>query len=73
MTVTTARDTNDHPAVIFQPSDSYTCGAIPLEHRHVSSCSSKHRQWLQQWVGPGGGPNKTFCKYLSVWPADESN
>ena len=31
-----ARDTNDRPAVIFQPSDSYTCGAIPLEHRHVA-------------------------------------
>ena len=31
-----ARDTSDRPAVIFQPSDSYTCGAIPLEHRHVT-------------------------------------
>ena len=38
-----ARDTNDRPAVIFQPSDSYTCGAIPLEHKHVSS-----------QLGPGG-------------------
>ena len=28
-----ARTTNDHPAVMFQPSDSYTCSTIPLEHR----------------------------------------
>ena len=47
-----ARDTNDRPAVIFQPSDSYTCGAIPLEHRHVSSQLGPSGQWLQQWVGP---------------------
>ena len=47
-----ARDTNDRPAVIFQPSDSYTCGAIPLEHRHVSSQLGPGGQWLQQWVGP---------------------
>ena len=39
-------------AVIFQPSDSYTCGAIPLEHRHVSSQLGPGGQWLQQWVGP---------------------
>ena len=44
-----ARDTSDRPAVIFQPSDSYTCGAIPLEHRHVLGPGG---QWLQQWVGP---------------------
>ena len=47
-----ARDTSDRPAVIFQPSDSYTCGAIPLEHRHVSSQLGPGGQWLQQWVGP---------------------
>ena len=47
-----ARDTNDRPAVIIQPSDSYTCGAIPLEHRHVSSQLGPGGQWLQQWVGP---------------------
>ena len=47
-----ARDTNDRPAVIFQPSDSYTCGAIPLEHRHVSSQLGPGGQWLQQWEGP---------------------
>ena len=35
-----ARATNDRPAVILQPSDSYTGSAIPLEHRHVSSHSS---------------------------------
>ena len=35
-----ARATNNRPAVIFQPSDSYTCSAIPLEHRHVSSHSA---------------------------------
>ena len=28
-----ARATNDRPAVMFQPSDSYTCSTIPLEHR----------------------------------------
>ena len=28
-----ARATNDRPAVMFQPSDSYTCITIPLEHR----------------------------------------
>ena len=27
-----ARATNDRPAVMFQPSDSYTCSTIPLEH-----------------------------------------
>ena len=27
------RATNDRPAVMFQPSDSYTCSTIPLEHR----------------------------------------
>ena len=33
-----ARATNDRPAMMFQPSDSYTCSTIPLEHRlHVSS------------------------------------
>ena len=47
-----ARDTNDRPAVIFRPSDSYTCRAIPLEHRHVSSQLGPGGQWLQQWVGP---------------------
>ena len=47
-----ARDTNDRPAVIFQPSDSYTCSAIPLEHRHVSSQLGPGGQWLRQWVGP---------------------
>ena len=47
-----ARDTSDRPAVIFQPSDSYTCGAIPLEHRHVTSQLGPGGQWLQQWVGP---------------------
>ena len=32
-----ARATNDRPAVMFQPSDSYTCSTIPLEHRlHVA-------------------------------------
>ena len=44
--------TNDRPAVIFQPSDSYTCSAIPLEHRHVSSQLGPGGQWLRQWVGP---------------------
>ena len=47
-----ARDTSDRPAVIFQPPDSYTCGAIPLEHRHVSSQLGPGGQWLQQRVGP---------------------
>ena len=50
-----ARATNDCPAVMFQPSDSYTCSTIPLEHRvrlHVSSQLGPGRQWLQQWVGP---------------------
>ena len=28
-----ARDTSDRPAVIFQPSDSYTCGAIPSKSK----------------------------------------
>ena len=47
------RATNDHPAVMFQPSDSYTCCAIPLEHRlHVSSQLGPSGQWLWQWVGP---------------------
>ena len=41
-----ARDTSDRPAVIFQPSDSYTCGAIPLEHGHVSSQPCPGGQWL---------------------------
>ena len=47
-----ARDTNDRSAVIFQPSDSYTCSTIPLEHRHVSSQLGPGGQWLRQWVGP---------------------
>ena len=45
-----ARATNDRPAVMFQPSDSYTCSTIPLEHKlHVSS---QLGQWLRKWVGP---------------------
>ena len=48
-----ARATNDRPAVMFQPSDSYTCSTIPLEHRlHVSSQLCPGGQWLRQWVGP---------------------
>ena len=48
-----ARATNDRPAVMFQPSDSYTCSTIPLEHRlHVSSQLGPGGQWLRQWVGP---------------------
>ena len=29
-----ARATNDRPAVMLQPSDSYTCSTIPLEAVH---------------------------------------
>ena len=50
-----ARATNDRPAVMFQPSDSYTCSTIPLEHRlHVSSQlgTGGRGQWLRKWVGP---------------------
>ena len=48
-----ARATNDRPAVMIQPSDSYTCSTIPLEHRlHVSSQLGSGGQWLRQWVGP---------------------
>ena len=52
--------TNDRPAVIFQPSNSYTCSAIPLEHRHVSSQLGPGGQWLQQWVGPTAPRRATY-------------
>ena len=61
-----ARDTNDRPAVIFQPSDSYTCGAIPLEHRHVSSQLGPGGQWLQQWVGPTAPRRAASGQYARV-------
>ena len=48
-----ARATNDRPAVMFQPSDSYT---IPLEHRlHVSSQLGPRWPWaLASKMGGAG-------------------
>ena len=67
-----ARDTSDRPAVIFQPSDSYTCGAIPLEHRHVSSSLETGPppfRSIKCGGEEGGGPGSTTMPgaYSGMW------
>ena len=59
-----ARATNNRPAVMFQPSDSYTCSTIPLEHRlNVSSQlgPAGGGQWLRKWVGPTAPHQGNMC------------
>ena len=56
-----ARATNDRPAVMFQPSDSYTCSTIPLEHRlHVAESAPVHR-WAVALTMGGAGADRGQC------------
>ena len=44
-----ARATNDRPAVMFQPSDSYTCSTISISLEHISIYTRRAHPGL----GPG--------------------
>ena len=54
-----ARATNDRPAVMFQPSDSYTCSTIPLEHRLRTCKFTARPQWAVALTM--GGVDHSVC------------